>query len=338
MKYLIPKKGHPAMKKAFKKLNNRRGASILIALLLFLICALAGAAAITAAASNMGRYKYLIKNQQTYLSVSSAARLFRDSLGNVEATADFTAKADAENEQHFKLDPELTPPAVAYEDDNNVNIEMVGATPLPNNTDVTITPDGIAGLLEEDLKAYVKNAFYNYYTVNLSDNDLWKFSVDGWTESHDLPISFEYKFDVKNDEEEDIKPVTVTINFYKEGTTSPPTIFSVSDPIDVKITIASTKKSDDPEESGDPGDTKYELTGELTAEVEIKNEDLTPVTKTYTVELADKNPDGTPMTEEREKSRSMFLKSTAKVTVKLNLDQTISRVIKKDNSEGGGGT
>lgn len=319
------------MKKAFKKLNNRRGASILIALLLFLICALAGAAAITAAASNMGRYEYLIKNQQTYLSVSSAARLFRDSLENVEAKAVFEATATADNDEHFKLDP--APPADGIYEEDNVVIKMVGANPLPNHTDVTITPDGIAKLLEEDLKAYVKNAFYNYYTDNLKDDELWQYSVAGWEELHDLPTSFEYKFDVKKDDGKDIEPVTVTINFYKEGTTTHPdpatSKFSVSDPIDVKITVKAEN-------------VEYEMTGQLTAEVKIENAAPTTVTRDYKVklpdELAEKDADGNPLPEVRTKSRSMFLKSTATVTVKLNLDQTISRVIKKDDSEGGGGT
>ena len=68
-----------------KKLHSSAGASIVLALLLFLVCALAGAAAVTAASANVGRYTYQQDGQQAYLAVSSAARLIRDQLDGLEA-------------------------------------------------------------------------------------------------------------------------------------------------------------------------------------------------------------------------------------------------------------
>lgn len=65
------------MQKIKAKLNSKRGVSLLLALLLFLLCALSGAAALTAAGSNIGRYSYMIEYQQEYLSVSSAAKLLK---------------------------------------------------------------------------------------------------------------------------------------------------------------------------------------------------------------------------------------------------------------------
>lgn len=62
------------------KLNSRRGASILLALLVFLICAMAGMGALTAASSNLGRYRYAEEEEQAYLAVSSAARLVAEAL------------------------------------------------------------------------------------------------------------------------------------------------------------------------------------------------------------------------------------------------------------------
>ncbi len=72
-----------------KKLKSRRGMSILMGLLLMLVCMTAGAAALTAAASNVGRYTHLRRDQQRYLAVSSAVRLVRDELcaGKYEAKA-----------------------------------------------------------------------------------------------------------------------------------------------------------------------------------------------------------------------------------------------------------
>ena len=62
------------------KLNSRSGVSLVLALFLLLICAFAGAAALTAASSNIGRYDYVSDYQQQYLAVSSAAGLIKDEL------------------------------------------------------------------------------------------------------------------------------------------------------------------------------------------------------------------------------------------------------------------
>lgn len=60
--------------------RSYRGASSLIALIVFLLSALAGAAILTMATVNVGRYTHQIADQQNYLSVSSAIRLVKDEL------------------------------------------------------------------------------------------------------------------------------------------------------------------------------------------------------------------------------------------------------------------
>lgn len=62
------------------KLKSRRGASIIIALLVLLICVTAGTAALTAAGANLGRYSHMRADQQRYLAVSSAVKLVRSEL------------------------------------------------------------------------------------------------------------------------------------------------------------------------------------------------------------------------------------------------------------------
>ncbi len=68
------------MKKVLKKLNNRRGASVIVAILLFMLCALAGVSALTMAAANAGRYSHADEDRQPYYSVTSAAFLIADLL------------------------------------------------------------------------------------------------------------------------------------------------------------------------------------------------------------------------------------------------------------------
>lgn len=70
-----------------RKLRSRRGMSIVMGLLLLLVCATAGAAALTSAASNAGRYTHLRRDQQRYLAVASAARTVRDELCKGSYTA-----------------------------------------------------------------------------------------------------------------------------------------------------------------------------------------------------------------------------------------------------------
>lgn len=67
--------------KLMLKLKSKRGVSIVIAMLIFLLCALAGASAFFMAASNAGRYSH--PNDQNYYTVSSAALLFVDMLDDL---------------------------------------------------------------------------------------------------------------------------------------------------------------------------------------------------------------------------------------------------------------
>lgn len=88
------------MKGVVRKLKSTRGASIIIALLVLLICITAGAAALTAAGANAGRYTHLRTDQQRYLAVSSAAKLVRGEL----AGQSFTATAELEENRAAELD------------------------------------------------------------------------------------------------------------------------------------------------------------------------------------------------------------------------------------------
>ncbi len=72
------------MHTAAKKLQSQRGASIIFALLVFMLCAFAGVAALVTAAANAGRYARLERDQQQYLSAASAATLLRDELHEQE--------------------------------------------------------------------------------------------------------------------------------------------------------------------------------------------------------------------------------------------------------------
>lgn len=79
------------MRKIREKLKSQSGASILIALLFFLVCAMVGASVLMAAASNAGKSRSNREEEQKYLTLSSAMQLVCDELTAAEYTAQFNA-------------------------------------------------------------------------------------------------------------------------------------------------------------------------------------------------------------------------------------------------------
>lgn len=71
------------MKISIAKKINKKGASIAVALVLFMLCALAGASALSMASANAGRLSHRNNDEQPYYSVSSAALLFVDLFHNL---------------------------------------------------------------------------------------------------------------------------------------------------------------------------------------------------------------------------------------------------------------
>ena len=63
-----------------KKLNNNEGASLMVALLFFVVCATVGSIVITAAMTASGRMTGIKKNSEDYYNLSSAAKVFEVNL------------------------------------------------------------------------------------------------------------------------------------------------------------------------------------------------------------------------------------------------------------------
>lgn len=74
------------------KLSSRSGASILIALLLFLVAAMVSAVIISAAITALKSVHSSIENEQDYLNVSSAARLVGQGLSDTQCNVEITTK------------------------------------------------------------------------------------------------------------------------------------------------------------------------------------------------------------------------------------------------------
>lgn len=72
------------MKRLREKLHSKSGMSILLALLMFLVCAMVAASVLGAAASNAGKIRSNQVEHQKYLTLSSAMRLICDELERAE--------------------------------------------------------------------------------------------------------------------------------------------------------------------------------------------------------------------------------------------------------------
>lgn len=93
------------MKRIGEKLKSQRGASILLALLFFLLCAMVGASVLMAAASNAGRSRISREEQQKYLTLSSALQLVCDELTAAEYKGTYTVKTISVNGTDDKGNP-----------------------------------------------------------------------------------------------------------------------------------------------------------------------------------------------------------------------------------------
>lgn len=78
------------MKGLRNKLKDQCGASILLALLFFLLCSMVGASVLMAAASNAGKVRSSREEQQKYLLLSSALRLVCGELTSAEYYGRYT--------------------------------------------------------------------------------------------------------------------------------------------------------------------------------------------------------------------------------------------------------
>ena len=72
------------------KLNNNRGASISVALLFFLVCAVIGSVVLTAGMAAAGRYSKLVESDKRYYCVNSAVGLLTDIIENEHPSVSLT--------------------------------------------------------------------------------------------------------------------------------------------------------------------------------------------------------------------------------------------------------
>lgn len=96
------------MIKLRQKLKSESGASIVIALVFFLLCLTVGAVVLTAASANAGRVKRIEGEQQAYFAVRSAAELLRDEIEGSSFEALYEKYMSGENAPGRLAQPHYT--------------------------------------------------------------------------------------------------------------------------------------------------------------------------------------------------------------------------------------
>ena len=93
--------------KVKRKLHSRQGATLLLALLLFLICAATGSVAITAGTASSGTVSERAKMDQRYFSVTSAAELLRKKLDGLSVNVSVPVTENSANIDNGRITKNL---------------------------------------------------------------------------------------------------------------------------------------------------------------------------------------------------------------------------------------
>ena len=153
------------MEQKKRKLHNSRGASLLMALLVVLVVMMVSVVILSAASANAGRLKRNQAEEQAYLTVSSAARLMRDSIADENVvyilnTTVVTQYTDDEGNPHTSKDDQgATPVADTLPFGTVINSLMDGVTKntakrsfviaAPNMGDVQV--DAVMSTMDKDM-------------------------------------------------------------------------------------------------------------------------------------------------------------------------------------------
>ena len=137
------------MKAVRRKLNSRRGASMLIALLYFLVASVIGAVVLIAASGNAGRITHHRNDLREYYAVQSAVKLVKEDMADEGFSAEYSQTIDYTWVEEYEEDPNEPGKVIVtggYYDASEPDYSEAAA----------LTADG---LLETQLSDFVDNYF-----------------------------------------------------------------------------------------------------------------------------------------------------------------------------------
>ena len=278
----------------------------MLALLLFLVCALAGAAAVTAAGSNVGRYSYVEEDRQQFLTVTSAAKLIRDELNGLSVTGEYTYEIKDDEIDVLHTDVNNHTLIITPETDPTVKITYNGKD----------DPEGMMEFFAKTLEKFNKNVFLNdnkKADVGFNGKDyLWKEERLQKIKNEAGTISTEsFNLIVSCDNFEDVT-VEITI---KEGDYKDVNNSSAKEIGSVNVKIISKNKK-----------MVYEMSGDVIVD-ELNHEYPRIENVTRPCKEGERTIAGTPI----EVTEIVVLKSIQTTTIKLDFDDAV--IVRQKNTE-----
>ena len=135
------------MRKVKTKLNSRKGASVIIALVYLLVAVVVGVIVMTAANSGMTRLDRQIENRQAYYSVYSAAKLISEDVQNAAFEASYSiTETETFHEATFNTDGSVKTKAWMETSESK--------TPASGNLNFPTDWQSIFGSTENDVKGF----------------------------------------------------------------------------------------------------------------------------------------------------------------------------------------
>ncbi len=158
------------MKQVIQKLHTQRGASLLVALVFFLVCAMVAAVILGSATTNTLKIQQRKEEKQVYNSVSSAAKFLRDTMNTIsmegsETAVHYGCNDYAPDQYHvlIGMSPEQ-------------EVDAAAATPVvAKQSDETVENDVLIDLLRQGVQKVYQSK------LEMASNE--KVAFDGWSES-----------------------------------------------------------------------------------------------------------------------------------------------------------
>ncbi len=138
------------MRKVIKKLKSDTGATLMMALLFFVVCAVTGSMILVSATASSGRLEGMRQQDQNYYAVSSAVKFVEEKLSNeylsVEETLEIDEETDTETDEEGNEREVIT----TYYDYSGPKFYLKNKTDAESKTEITIISVGLLGALLTD--------------------------------------------------------------------------------------------------------------------------------------------------------------------------------------------
>lgn len=155
-------------RRASRKIGSRSGASLTVALLFFIVCAVIGSVVLAAGTAAAGRYNRMSESDLRYYSVTSAAELFRDAFDGASTTVERSRISFHYSDTPYTVETDGSVTAGASSDGGEFNVSYLASI---DGQSVQRTLD----LLHDE----AINVVFGPDAVNVENESCWNYSGGG---------------------------------------------------------------------------------------------------------------------------------------------------------------